>query len=597
MRRMPILPAVPQNRHKYRAKPRFLIRPLRGISLAIHSSRRRFVLQKTDMTFLNTDLTTVTDLKEHSSGTGAVRSNHPVYVDFLPPCNHACPAGENIQSWLAFAQSGDFFEAWKRLTEENPMPAVHGRVCYHPCETACNRGDLDSSVSIHAVERYLGDLAITENWQFLPPAINSGKRVLVIGAGPSGLSAAYHLARLGHEVDVFEAGPVAGGMMHFGIPAYRLPRDILHAEIARIERMGVTFRLNYKVNDVLAEMTAGKFDAVFIAIGAHIGKKTQIPAREAGRILDAVSFLKDVELGHQPKIGRRVAIYGGGNTAMDAARTAKRLGAEEALIIYRRDREHMPAHDFEADEALSEGVKIHWLRTIKNLDETSVTVERMKVVDGKPVATGEFETLEADSVILALGQNAETDFLNGIEGIEFKDDGTVVVDQSMMTGHAGIFAGGDMVPSERTVTIATGHGKKAAKNIDAWLNGKKLEKAASNPLVTIDQLHVWYRTSAPPKPQPHLAPDEAAVGFDEIVKGYEAGEARYEAQRCLSCGNCFECDGCFGACPEKAVVKLGKGNRYKYDYDLCTGCGVCYEQCPCHAIEMVAEQRAVSSKQ
>lgn len=542
------------------------------------------------MTFLNTDLTAETNLSEHALGTGPVRTKRPVYVDFLPPCNHACPAGENIQSWLAFAQSGDFFEAWKRLTEENPLPAVHGRVCYHPCETACNRGELDSSVSIHAVERYLGDLAISENWQFLPPSVSSGKRVLVIGAGPSGLSAAYHLARLGHEVSVFEAGPVAGGMMHFGIPAYRLPRDILHAEIARIERMGVTFRLNYKVTDVLAEMTEGKFDAVFIAIGAHIGKKTQIPAREAGRILDAVSFLKDVELGNEPKIGRRVAIYGGGNTAMDAARTAKRLGAEEALIIYRRDREHMPAHDFEADEALSEGVKIHWLRTIKNLDETSVTVERMKVVDGKPVATGEFETLEADSVILALGQDTETEFLKGIDGIEFKDDGTVVVDSSMMTGHAGIFAGGDMVPSERTVTIATGHGKKAARNIDAWLNGKKLEKPESNPLVTIDQLHVWYRTSAPPKPQPHLKPEEAAVGFDEIVKGYAADEARYEAQRCLSCGNCFECDGCFGACPEKAVVKLGKGKRYKYDYELCTGCGVCYEQCPCHAIEMVAEQ-------
>jgi NADPH-dependent glutamate synthase beta subunit-like oxidoreductase len=541
------------------------------------------------MTYFKTDLTTETDLQEHSTGTGATRTKHPIYVDFFPPCNNACPAGENIQAWLSFAQSGDYFNAWAKLTEENPMPAIHGRVCYHPCETACNRGELDSSVSIHAVERFLGDLAIAESWQFSKPGKYSNHKILVIGAGPSGLSAAYHLARLGHLVSIYEAGPVAGGMMNFGIPAYRLPRNILQAEVKRIENLGVEIRLNYKVTDVLAEKNAGGFEAVFIAIGAHIGKKTAIPARDAGKILDAVSFLKDVELGNKPQIGRRVAIYGGGNTAMDAARTVKRLGAEEALIIYRRDRENMPAHDFEADEALSEGVKIHWLRTIKNIDSTSMTIEKMNIVGGKPVPTGEFETLEADSLILALGQDTETDFLKGIEGIEFKDDGTVIVDSQMMTGHAGIFAGGDMVPSERTVTIATGHGKKAARNIDAWLNRGVYEKPPNNPLIPIEKLHVWYRTDAPPKPQSHLEPEVAAETFEEIVAGYSAEEAQYEAQRCLSCGNCFECDGCFGACPEGAIIKLGKGKRYKFNYNLCTGCGVCFEQCPCHAIEMIAE--------
>ena len=541
------------------------------------------------MTFLKTDLTTKTDLKEHGTGTGATRNKKPLYVDFFPPCNNACPAGENIQSWLSLAQEGNFFEAWLRLTEENPMPAIHGRVCYHPCESACNRSELDSSVSIHAVERFLGDLAIEKGWQFNKPSKQTRKRILVIGAGPSGLSAAYHLARLDHDVSIYEAGPIAGGMMNFGIPAYRLPRNILQAEIKRIEEMGVEIRLNYKVEDVLAEKDAGGFDAVFIAIGAHIGKKTAIPAREAGKILDAVSFLKDVELGNTPQIGRRVAIYGGGNTAMDAARTAKRLGAEEALIIYRRDREHMPAHDFEADEALSEGVKIHWLRTIKNIDSASMTVEKMNVVDGRPVPTGEFETLEADSLILALGQDTETDFLKGIDGIEFQSDGTVIVNSQMMTGHDGIFAGGDMVPSERTVTIATGHGKKAARNIDAWLNHKTFEKSANNPLIPIEKLHVWYRTNAAPKPQTHLEPKIASHNFEEIVAGYTPEEANYEAQRCLSCGNCFECDGCFGACPEDAIIKLGKGKRYKFNYKLCTGCGVCFEQCPCHAIDMVAE--------
>lgn len=541
------------------------------------------------MTTLKTDLTLKANLQEHGSGTGPTRGKRPVYVDFFPPCNNACPAGEDIQGWLALAQAGQYFDAWKKLTEDNPMAAIHGRVCYHPCESSCNRGFVDSPVSIHAVERFLGDMAISEGWKFPENKTPSGKQVLIIGAGPSGLSAAYHLARLGHAVKILEAGPMAGGMMNFGIPAYRLPRNILRAEIARIEDMGVEIKLNYKVVDVMAEKDEGCFDAVFVAIGAHIGKKTDIPARDASKILDAVSFLKDVELGLKPQIGRRVAIYGGGNTAMDAARTAKRLGAEEALIIYRRDRENMPAHDFEADEALSEGIKIHWLRTIKNLDSTSVTVERMEIENGKPIPTGEFETLEADSVILALGQATETEFLKGIEGIEFKDDGTIVVDKQMMTGHPGIFAGGDMVPSERTVTIATGHGKKAARNIDAWLGQKTYEKVPNNPLIPVEKLHVWYRTNAITKQQIHIESDVAVTGFDEIVAGLSEAEGRYEAQRCYSCGNCFECDGCFGACPENAVIKLGPGKRYEFDYNHCTGCAVCYEQCPCHAIDMIAE--------
>ncbi|WP_213189622.1 NAD(P)-binding protein [Cloacibacterium caeni] len=543
------------------------------------------------MSFIKTDLTKLANLNK-SKGTGSIRKSKPEYVDFFPPCNNACPAGENIQAWLSLAQEGKIEDAWRKLTEQNPMAAIHGRVCYHPCENSCNRKDLDSSVSIHAVERFLGDEALKNNWQFYPPKTLTGKKIMIVGAGPSGLSAAYHLRKLGHEVTIFEAGPVAGGMMNFGIPAYRMPRNILQAEIKRIENFGVKIVLNYKVQDILQEKENGGFDAVFVAIGAHLAKKVNIPAQEASKILDAVSFLKEADENsdNKPLLGRRVAIYGGGNTAMDAARTAKRLGADEAMIIYRRDREHMPAHEFEADEALSEGVKIHWLSTIKNMETSSITVEKMQVVNGKAVPTGEYETLEADSLILALGQEADTDFLKHIEGITFKEDGTTVeVNASMMTGYPGIFAGGDMVPSERTVTIATGHGKKAARNIDAWLRNTTYEKPSNNPLVTIEKLQIWFKTDAEKKAQQHLEIEKAVETFDEIVAGYTTEEAVYEAQRCLSCGNCFECDSCYGACPEGAISKNGKGEGYTINYDLCTGCGVCAEQCPCHALDMVLE--------
>lgn len=516
--------------------------------------------------------------------------HRPVYMDFLPPCNHACPAGENIQAWLDLAQAGKFREAWEKLIEENPLPAIHGRVCYHPCEDHCNRKETDTSVSIHAVERFLGDKAIEEGW---PIPINetqtSGKRVLVIGGGPSGLSAAYHLRRKGHDVEIREAGPVLGGMMHFGIPPYRLPRKILDAEISRIVDMGVRMKLNHKVTDILAEKEAGRFDAVFVAIGAHLSKHIDIPARDACQILDALTFLKDVEKGVAPKLGRRVAIYGGGNTAMDAARVAKRLGYEP-LIIYRRDREHMPAHDFEADEALSEGVMINWLRTIKEIDKTSFTVEVMRINDqGKPEPTGEFETLEADALILALGQDTDSAFLKNIPGIEMDRDGVVKVGLNMMTGYPGIFAGGDMVPSERTVTIAVGHGKSAARHINGYLSNEPYSKPENHPIVGPERLHLWYQTFAPQRKQKTADEIIRTQDFREVLAGLTEHEAQYEAQRCLSCGNCFECDGCYGACPENAVIKLGPGKRYRFNYDLCTGCAVCFEQCPCHAIEMVAE--------
>ncbi|HEY4465862.1 MAG TPA: NAD(P)-binding protein [Streptosporangiaceae bacterium] len=547
------------------------------------------------------DLTPLPDLLHDAALAGPTRTRRPVYTDLLPPCNAGCPAGENIQAWLASTQAGLHEQAWRQLVADNPLPAIHGRVCYHPCEDVCNRAELDSSVSIHSVERFLGDLALERDWQPDAPPARTGKRVLVVGAGPSGLSAAYHLARRGHEVEIRDASPEPGGMMRYGIPAYRLPRDVLAGELARIEALGVRLTGGHRVTDLAAERAEGRFDAVFVAVGAHLSKHVDIPARDAGRIIDAVPFLHDVAAGDQPVIGRRVAVYGGGNTAMDAARVARRLGAQDTMIVYRRNRERMPAHEEEATEAEREGVRINWLRTITAFDGPELTVEIMELDEsGRPRPTGRLETLAADTVILAVGQDADTGFLRQVPGVEFKPDGTVLVSSSMMTGCPGVFAGGDMVPAERTVTVGVGHGKKAAGFIDAYLRNEHAAAPAKNALASFGLLHPWYFVDAAPRHQPEREPAGRVGDFTEVVGGLREDQAVYEAGRCLSCGNCFECDGCFAACPEDAIIKLGPSHPaghqhgtdfgYRIDDGRCTGCGICSEQCPVHAIEMIPEE-------
>ena len=527
--------------------------------------------------------------------TGTWRTERPRYVDRLPPCNAQCPAGEDIQGWLFHAESGDYESAWRHLTRDNPFPAIMGRVCYHSCERACNRGQLDAAVGINSVERFLGDEAIRKGWHFEPPATASGKQVLIVGAGPSGMSAAYHLRRLGHAVTVMEAGPLMGGMMRFGIPKYRLPRDVLDAEMQRIVAMGVTVQLGAKVDDIAQEMVDGGYDAAFLAVGAHIAKRAFIPAKDSSRILDAVAVLRSMEGQDQPMLGRRVVVYGGGNTAIDMARTAKRLGATEAIIVYRRTREKMPAHDFEVEEALQEGVMVKWLSTIKQAGigdrGGALTIEKMTLdAQGNPQPTGEFETLEADSLVLALGQDVDLSLLAGVPGLELKD-GVVQVDPAtLMTGHPGLFAGGDMVPAERNVTVAVGHGKKAARHIDAWLRGSAVAPAAKHANATFERLNPWYYSDAPKTVRPQLDIARRTGSFDEVQGGLTEANALFEARRCLSCGNCFECDNCYGVCPDNAVIKLGPGLGFNFNYDYCKGCGICAAECPCGAIEMVAEE-------
>ncbi len=536
-----------------------------------------------------TDITKAVDLFTHAEGTGPKRFRQPVYVDFMPPCNSACPAGENIQAWMAHAQAGDYFEAFQTLMDDNPFPAIMGRVCVKPCETGCNRTNIDTTVNIHAVERYIGDEAIRQQWKVRNNAASSGKRVLVVGAGPGGLSAAYHLARMGHTVEVFEAGGHAGGLLWTGVPDYRLPKEILDAEIDRIVNTGVKIRLNYKVQDVQEQKEYGNFDAVYLSIGAQLIRKETFTQDESVYITDAFDFFREVKSNTSPYIQKRVLVYGGGKLALYLARMVKRFGSEVS-VYFPGDKKMMPAYDYETEDALAEGVEVQLLRRISSIEKNKVTLEKLKVEKGKAIGTGEFETVDADVLIVANRQEPDSGFLRASSGIIINEDGTVAIDAQRMTALDGIFAGGDMLPGEnRSSTIAIGHGKKAARYINSYLEQQPYVKREKHPTAGYRKLHMWYKTDAPQKEQDKLAPAIAVKSFDEVNAGLSEPEARFEAQRCLSCGNCFECDGCFGACPEDAIIKLGKGNRYKFNLDACTGCGVCYEQCPCHAIEMIPE--------
>ena len=523
-----------------------------------------------------------------AAGTGARRQRRPEWVAHLPPCNAACPAGENIQAWLGHALAGQWEKAWRELLDDNPFPAIHGRACYHPCESACNRAELDAAVGIHAVERHLGDLAREQGWR-LAPAETKRHRVLVIGAGPAGLSCAYHLARLGHEVEVREASQEPGGMMRWGIPAYRLPRDVVHDEITRLGDLGITIKCGQRVEDVLREQQAGGFEAVFLGVGAQAANHLDIPAADGKRLIDAVTLLREAAGAHPPRLGRIVGVIGGGNTAVDAARVARRLGAEEAVLIYRRDRPHMPAQSSEVEEAVAEGVKMRWLSLPRGFAASGITVEGVELQpDGSVAPTGLLETLPADSLVLAVGEHSDLDFLRGVSEVEIGPEGVAVIDDQLMTGHPGIFAGGDMVGGPRTMTAAVGMGKHAARAIDGFLGGARYERPPKHPPVGFEMLDLPVFLEAMRHPEPEL-PAAVRASFAEVVQGLGPEEAKAEAGRCLSCGNCFECDNCFAACPEQAITRLGRGRGYRVEPDLCTGCGICFAQCPCHAIEMHPE--------
>ena len=450
-----------------------------------------------------------------------------------------------------------------------------GRVCYHTCEGKCNRGFLDESVGINSVERFLGDYAIEHNLAFKRPSKETGKKILVIGAGPAGLSAAYQLRRFGHSVHIVEAAKEAGGMMRYGIPTYRLPRNILDAEIKRITDMGVTIECGRKIEDIEAEKKNGKYDAVILGLGASVSAGADIPQGDTTHVLNALSVLGQIETTGEIEIARRVTVYGGGNTAVDVARSLRRIGAEP-VIVYRRNREKMRANAEEMDAAIAEGIQVKWLSTISEASKDALKIEKMVLDEnGKPQPTGQFEELPSDAVVLALGQNVDKTALSKLQNLQMEKDSVVVNNETMMTSIDGIFAAGDVATNDRTVTHAIGMGKNAARGVNAFLNGSTYKKPQKHDLAKFEDMHPWYYTDAPKTVRQELEVARRSNTFDEVQFGLTEENAIFEARRCLSCGNCMECDNCYGVCPDSAVVKLGPGKGYEFNYDYCKGCGVC----------------------
>jgi len=569
--------------------------------------------------------------------TGSWRYIRPLYMDKTPPCNHHCPAGEDIVGYLALVREGKYREAWELIKQENPFPGVCGRVCPHPCESECNRQELGGAIAIHTLERFLAGYAMSseatrQRGNEAPLTRRSALgRVAVIGSGPAGLSCAYHLARRGYRVTVFEALPVAGGMMRIGIPEYRLPRAVLEREIADIEALGVEIKTglrlghNLKLADLLAD-----YRALFIAVGLQRSRKLDIPGEDAQGVIHGLEFLKRVHLGDEVQVGPRVAVIGGGNTAIDAARTALRLGSE-VTILYRRSRAEMPAIAEEIEEALGEGVNIHYLTAPVELLTENGRVKSMRCVNmelGAPDETGRRRpvpiagsdyTLEVDTVIPAIAQELEDRSwklaLSLAEGLEACPEpgrrvgdrrlevggGRIVINEAGATTAPPIFAGGDAATPFGTVAHAVGSGKRAALAIDQYLRGEELSgfppldeavhavpKDIDPTIVRFEDLNLAYFEELERTAQPQKPVEERVRGFEEVNLGFSEKDAQAEAERCFSCGTCNLCDTCFTFCPDVAIARLN-GAGYEVNYDYCKGCGVCAEECPRYAISIQEE--------
>jgi 2-oxoacid:acceptor oxidoreductase delta subunit (pyruvate/2-ketoisovalerate family) len=554
--------------------------------------------------------------------TGAWRAQRPFYEDKTPPCSAACPAGNDIVGFIQKITKGDFEGAWNLIKEENPFPGICGRVCFHPCESKCNRGEYDEPIAIHALERFVSDFASNLNKKIEKVPGVRKEKIAIIGSGPAGMSCAYHLTKLHYDVTVFESSSLAGGMLRSGIPSYRLAKDVLDREISNIEalgleiRTGIAFGKNLKLEDLM------DYQSIFIATGAHRSRGLHIPGEKGKNILSGLDLLNKINSRRKATLGGRVAIIGGGNTAIDVARSVIRMG-KKATILYRRSKEEMPAFGDEIVEAMEEGVKIKYLvNPIRIQQEDSMKrLECLRMELGEkdesgrrrpvPIPNSNF-FIEADSAIIAAGEEVEVSFLpNGME----RREGIVLTRRDGSTGIKGIFAGGDLTSNQRTVAQAIGSGKKAAMAIDCYLGGKDTEEAIRqiligagpsisisrylhpeerpmNPhIVTFEELNTDYFEPSKRHRESKGPVKKRIKGFEEVASTLTERIALEEAERCFSCGTCNECENCYVFCPDASIIKTEEVFSHQVDYDYCKGCGICFSECPRGAISLKEESR------
>ncbi len=533
----------------------------------------------------------------------------PQYTEKTPPCKNACPSSNSIRSFLTSIAQSDYFgrsdeqsyeQAWRILTDTNPLPATIGRVCPAFCEGECNRKSKDSAVSINQVERFLGDYGIQNNLPYAKITDeNRSEKIAVVGSGPAGLSCAYQLARRGYQVTIFEAFDKSGGMLRYGIPAYRLPDDTLDAEVAKIQALGIDIKYNTKIGkDISLDDLKKEYKAVFLGIGAHVGWNLGIAGEEGDGVMNAVEFLHKTNAGEKIDLsGKKVLVIGGGNSAVDAARVSLRLGAT-SQIVYRRTKEEMPALEEEIKDTEDEGIHIEFLAAPVEVVRDGGKVTGLKCIKmelGEPDESGrrrpvpvegsEF-VIEADMVIPAIGQGPD------FAGLEtFEEKGWITTQSAHgQTGEDGVFAGGDVTNKLGTVTEAIGLGHKAAKAIDAYIKGEELAKEFPPPVVKYSTMAMGYYTAMPRAEKAHIAVANRTSNFDEVVSTLAPEQVDAETKRCLSCGMCFDCGNCYNFCTYSVFKKMPEKHefepRYKMNLDACVGCKKCAEECPCNYIDM-----------
>lgn len=555
--------------------------------------------------------------------TGLWSPQKPVYIEKMSPCRQACPLGIDLARAFYYASKGEIDQALHIYRQDNPLPGICGRVCYHPCEGSCNRKDFDEALNIRGFERFVSDHGRVD-LKREAPAQKRKERIAVIGSGPAGLSAAYQLARTGYQVTIFEALPEPGGMLRYGIPEYRLPKKVLHKEVGFIRRLGVTIKTGVRVGrDLDLREIKNDFQALFIAVGAHAGKKTGLERADHPGVLEGISFLRRFNLRESLKIGRRVAVIGGGNTALDCARTARRLGAQKVTILYRRSRNEMPALLEEVVAAEREGIGIRFLSTprrfiIENGRLTGIECLGMELggpdKNGRPeprALQGSEFIVPLDTVIVAIGQTPETAFVREL-GLSVNDRGLIERDsESTATNIPGVFAGGDSAGDQALVAQAIAGGKRGALAIFCYLEGKDANKEFQKlrigegpsfsfaplrdpkdnsqdlkKMVSLDKINTLYFPFRGRSHSPESGlPGKGLNPFKETTGGLSLSDMETEIGRCFKCGTCIRCDLCFLICPDLSILKAG-GNGYIIKEEFCKGCGLCASTCPRQVMEM-----------